>query len=122
MISLIEKLNIYDKVIFLGPVPREKLPNYVKAADCIVIPSLSEGFGFTVAESCAMNKPVVASNTTSIPEVISGRHILVSPGNSKEIALGVEKAYEKTLKKTQIKRFKITDNIKRYLKEYKNLL
>ena len=122
ILELSKNLNISDKIIFLDAVPREELPDYIKAADCVVIPSLSEGFGFTVAESCAMDKPVIASNISSIPEVVSGEHILIRPKDSIEIALAVDRVYKKKLKKYPIKRFKITDNIKKYLKEYKNLL
>jgi len=63
-----------------------ELRDAVAAANCVVVPSLSEGFGYTVAEACAIGTPVIASNTASIPEVISGRHLLVSPRNPQAIA------------------------------------
>jgi glycosyltransferase involved in cell wall biosynthesis len=91
-------------------------------ADCVIIPSLAEGFGFSAAEACAMNKPVVVSNTTSLPEVVSGKYVLVKPKNHEAIAKGIEMVYNnKTLNKT-LKKFLLKDNINNYLKIYKEFL
>jgi len=122
MKKLIKELNIEDKVILRDPVPHKELPNYIKAADCVVVPSLTEGFGFTAAESCAMNIPVVASNTGSLPEVVSGKYVLVEPKNSLAIAEGVEKIYKKKVKNAAKKIFLWKDNFGGYLNVYKKLL
>jgi len=122
MKKLIKELNIENKVILHDPVPHKELPNYIKAADCVVVPSLTEGFGFTAAESCAMNIPIVASNAGSLPEVVSGKYVLVEPKNSLAIADGVEKVYKKKVKNTAKKIFKWSDNVKGYLDVYKKLL
>ena len=103
-------------------VPYKKLPNYIKATDCVVVPSLTEGFGFTAAESCAMNKSIVASNTTSLPEVISGKYVLIKPKNPEAIAKGVEMVHNKKTIKTKLKKFLIKENIERYLNAYRRLV
>lgn len=121
MISLIKELKMEDKVIIHDSVSYKELPNYVKAADCVVVPSLSEGFGFAAAEACAMNKPVVASNTTSLPEVVSRRYVLVKPRSSVDIAKGVERVYKNKVVKTKLKKFRLEGNIKNYIKVYKKL-
>jgi glycosyltransferase involved in cell wall biosynthesis len=79
-------LSLEQDVILLDSVPRDRLPFYIKASNCVVVPSISEGFGFSVAESCAMGVPVAASNVGSIPEVISNKHILFNPADSSDIA------------------------------------
>jgi glycosyltransferase involved in cell wall biosynthesis len=88
--------RICDLVASLGPdlkvhfVPatndRPLLASYLLDADCVVVPSLTEGFGFTTAETCALGVPIVASRVGSIPEVISGKHLLVEPGSPQAIA------------------------------------
>ena len=90
---MMKDLAIEDSIILLSPVPRPELPGYIAAADCVVVPSLSEGFGFAAAEACAMGKPVVASNVASLPEVVSGRYVLVAPRNPEALAEGVQKIY-----------------------------
>ncbi|MBW2966073.1 glycosyltransferase family 4 protein [Candidatus Woesearchaeota archaeon] len=122
ILDLIKKLGVENKVLLIDPVPYNELPNYIKMADCVVVPSLAEGFGFTTVESCAMNKPVVASKVGSIPEVISGKYVLVKPGNAEAIAKGVEMVYHDKFMRSELKKFELEDNIKGYLKVYEGLI
>jgi len=122
ILKLINKLNIKNNMILLNPVPRKELPNYIKAADCVVVPSLTEGFGFTAAESSAMGKAIVASNTDSLPEVVSGKYVLVKSASPKAIARGVELVYRKKVKIRERKKFSLNDNIENYQRVYKQLL
>jgi len=120
--NLIKNLHIENKVILLDPVPAKQLPKYIRAADCVVVPSLAEGFGYTAAEACALGVPVVATRTTSLPEVVSGKYLLVNPKSSEEIATAVERVNHKKYNKLPLKRFLLENNIKSYLKAYKELL
>ncbi|MAG15641.1 hypothetical protein CMO88_01115 [Candidatus Woesearchaeota archaeon] len=120
--ALIRKLRIENKVILLEPVPYKMLPKHIKAADCVVVPSLSEGFGYTAAEACALGVPVVATNTTSLPEVVSGKYLLVNPRSSEEIATAVERVYHKKYNKAPLKKFLLEKNISGYLKVYRELI
>ncbi len=72
LINIIRELKISKQTIFHPPVKWAEIPAYIKAADCVIVPSLAEGFGFAAAETCAMDVPLVATNTTSLPEVVSG--------------------------------------------------
>ncbi len=119
---LIDKLGIQDRIILVDPVPRDQLPSYIAAADCVVVPSLSEGFGFSAAEACAMGVPVVASNVASLPEVVSGKYMLIEPKSPQAIALGVEAVYNNEATLSEKKIFGWPDCIKQYEKEYKYYL
>jgi D-inositol-3-phosphate glycosyltransferase len=119
MKRLVSALKIQERVTFLEPVNGGDLPAYVQAVDCVVVPSLSEGFGFVVAEASALNKPVIASNVDSIPEVISGNGILFNRGDSDDLAKGVVNAYHKRFKWTPLRKFSIESNITNYLKLYR---
>jgi glycosyltransferase involved in cell wall biosynthesis len=61
------------------------------AMDIVLMPSLREGFGRTVAEAMAMGKPVIASRVGGIPEIIDDgtTGILVPPEDSMSIAAAV---------------------------------
>jgi glycosyltransferase involved in cell wall biosynthesis len=63
----------------LGRLPNEQMPGLVSAASAVVVPSLYEGFGLPVLEGMAANTPVVAANTSSLPEVAGGTAIIVEP-------------------------------------------
>jgi glycosyltransferase involved in cell wall biosynthesis len=118
---LIERLGIKEKIIILDPAGYAELPNYVKMADCIVVPSLSEGFGYTCIEGCAMKKPVVASNTASLPEVITGKGKLVNPADEKAIAEGVTAVFKGKTDIFPEKKFLWETAIESYEKLYKEL-
>ncbi len=122
ILDMIKNLGIENNVIMHDPVPYKELPNFIKMADCVVIPSLTEGFGFTTAESCAMDKPVVVSNTTSLPEVVSGRYKLVSPKDSSAIAEAVINIANNKYEQKPKKIFNLQDNIDNYVKLYKSML
>lgn len=91
-------MNRLDKLpgtiykLLLG-MPMEELSNYLAIADCVVVPSLSEGFGLTTLEACALRKRVVATNVGSIPEVIFGEHVLVKPASFEALIEGCNRAY-----------------------------
>ncbi|MBI2549606.1 glycosyltransferase family 4 protein [Candidatus Woesearchaeota archaeon] len=122
LLQLISKLGLNGKITSIEPVPHSELPSYIKAADCVIVPSISEGFGYTAAEAAAMGKPIVASNTTSLPEVVSGKHILVEPKNSKEIADAVVNMFHGKCHKTKLRKFTIEENVRSYLSVYGTLV
>jgi glycosyltransferase involved in cell wall biosynthesis len=119
---LIKQLNIENNIILLDPVSRNELPDYIMASDCVVVPSISEGFGFSAAEACAMGKPVIVTNVASLPEVISGEHIFIEPKNPQAIADGVEKVYNRKVEYLSKKVFIWDDCCQKYLDIYKKLL
>jgi len=75
-----------DNVMFLPSLSFNDLIAHVRAMDCVVVPSLAEGFGYTTLEAVASGTPVVAANVGSIPEVIGGRYQLVEPRDGTALA------------------------------------
>ena len=74
ILKLIDKLNIKDKVIIHHSVPKKELPFYIRSANVVVIPSLSEGFGYSAVEAQALEVPVIARNVGSLLEVVGKQH------------------------------------------------
>lgn len=119
--EMINILDIGDSVRLIDSVAYILLPHQIMASDCVVIPSLSEGFGFSATEACAMGKSVVASNVTSLPEVVSGKYVLVEPRNPKAIARGIIDVYNGKFKKSKLKRFTWDKCVVGYEKIYKEI-
>jgi glycosyltransferase involved in cell wall biosynthesis len=65
---------------------QEQLRHLYAGAGVFVFPSLYEGYGIPVLEAFASNVPVVASNTTSLPEVAGDAALLVDPLSAGELA------------------------------------
>jgi len=57
-----------------------------------VFPSLYEGFGLPPLEAMATGTPVVASNASSLPEVLGDAALLANPENVFEIARAIQDA------------------------------
>jgi glycosyltransferase involved in cell wall biosynthesis len=75
----VRDLNLDEDVLMPGYVPENDLPMFYSAAEVFVFPSLYEGFGLPVLEAMACGTPVVAQNSSSIPEVVGDAGILIDP-------------------------------------------
>ena len=87
---LIDRFGIRDRIVSLGIVPAERLPDVYRSAELLLLPSLDEGFGFPALEAMASGLPVVASNRGALPEVIGKAGVLVDPADCAAMAKEVE--------------------------------
>jgi glycosyltransferase involved in cell wall biosynthesis len=69
------------RVTFLGRVPDDQLPLWYNVATAVAYPSLYEGFGLPALEAMSCGTPVLASNTSALPEVVGGGGLLLDPGD-----------------------------------------
>ncbi len=93
VLSTVRDLALEDQVVLTGPVADPLLPSLYSGARLFVYPSLYEGFGLPPLEAMACGTPVVASNVSSIPEVVGDAGILVDPTDH----LGIADAMERLL-------------------------
>jgi glycosyltransferase involved in cell wall biosynthesis len=77
--ELIQDLKMEHDIIFTGYVSDEDLVAIYNGALCFVLPSIYEGFGLPLLEAMQCGLPVLASNVSSIPEVMGDAGILVDP-------------------------------------------
>jgi len=85
-LQVINELNIPRDVVFTDYVAEEDLPAYYSGAECFILPSLYEGFGFPPLEAMACGCPVIVSNCASLPEVTGEAAIKVDPYDIYSIA------------------------------------
>ncbi|MBN1618238.1 glycosyltransferase family 4 protein [Candidatus Dojkabacteria bacterium] len=82
-INQVKKQKLENIVHIVDSVKEDKdLASYVKSAFCVIVPSITEGFGFCAAETCSIEIPIIASNAGSLPEVVSGKHLFFENKNS----------------------------------------
>lgn len=91
--SLAINYRINDKVVFLGRLPNDKLPDYYAAADIFVSPSMIEGQGVTFLEALASGVPIICSNVGGIGEIIKHGEtgLLVSPNDVHELSEAINR-------------------------------
>lgn len=71
--SLIERLDLGERVRLLGARPQTELPALYSAADALVLASTREGWANVLLESMACGTPVIASDAWGNPEVVQRR-------------------------------------------------
>ncbi len=79
------------RVILPGRVSQQQLAPLLAGAEAMAFVSLAEGFGLPPLEAMAVGCPVVASNTTSLPEVVGDAGLLVDPKDIQAISDGLER-------------------------------
>lgn len=79
-----------EKIKSLGFVDQVDLPIIYKNAEFFCYPSLHEGFGLPPLEAMNVGCAVMASNITSLPEVVGDAALLVNPNDTEEIAQRME--------------------------------
>lgn len=72
LIQLIADLGVGDRVVRVGRVGANDRDGLIKMALAVVFPSSYEGFGAPLLEAMMLGTPVIASDQTSIPEVLGG--------------------------------------------------
>jgi len=85
----VKRLDLEGRVKFIGFVDEADLPALYSAATVFAYPSLYEGFGLPVLEAMACGAPVIASNVSSLPEVVGDAGLLVDPLDVDAIAAGL---------------------------------
>jgi len=82
----IQKSPYKNEIFQLDYLADELVALFYSKADVFVYPSHYEGFGLPVLEAMTLGAPVVASNTSSIPEVAGDAAILIDPDDFMQIA------------------------------------
>jgi len=76
-------------IIRLDYQPRELLLRLARGAKAVLFPSLYEGFGLPAAEAVRLGTPVIASSSSSLPEVVGGAGLMVDPYDTEAIAAAI---------------------------------
>ncbi|MGI8632903.1 MAG: glycosyltransferase family 4 protein [Solirubrobacterales bacterium] len=84
-------LGISDRVHLPGWVDDATMEGLYATAQCVVFPSLYEGFGLPVLEAMARGVPVACSNRSSLPEVAGDAALLFDPEDSVAIGAAIER-------------------------------
>lgn len=89
-----------NRLILTGYIPDDELVSLYNLAALFVFPSLAEGFGLPVLEAMACGTPVIASNSTSLPELVGHAEALFDPAS----ALAIGEKLHQVLSDTELRR------------------
>jgi glycosyltransferase involved in cell wall biosynthesis len=100
-----KRVNLINNAIPLSNLGFNSLVELYNSVDCLLFPSLYEGFGSPPLEAMACGTPVITSNVASIPEVVGDAAIMLSPSDVGGLAEAVKNILEnETLRNDYIKR------------------
>lgn len=108
----------------------EELACYYNMADVFVTPSLAETFGFVAAEAMACGTPVVAFNTSALPELINEDVGFIVPMNDlhmlyqriRDVILQERSVYAEKCRRRAEELFDMNRQYERYLELYRSLI
>jgi len=86
-----KQLGLFDHIHICGVVEKGILAELNKAAHALCYPSLYEGFGLPPLEAMSAGIPVLASNSSALPEITGDAACLVDPMKVDDIAQGLNK-------------------------------
>ena len=84
----------WSRLKHAGRVSDAELRALYEAAACFVFPSHYEGFGLPPLEAMSCGCPVVASRTTSLPEICGTAAVYCDPDDPADIAAGIRRIVE----------------------------
>ena len=96
------KLKSKKDIIELGFVSEQEKWNLLREAQVFIFPTSYEGFGIPILEAQSVGCPVVASNNSSIAEVMGDSNFLIDPKNPEDIARAIYDIISKESQKNAI--------------------
>jgi glycosyltransferase involved in cell wall biosynthesis len=92
---LAAELEITERVTFVGKVPFEEIPNYLKAADLFAFASITETQGLVTLEAMAAGLPVVAVDASGTRDILEhGKQGFLTQNDANDLANGIVQLVE----------------------------
>ena len=83
--KLIKSKHLEKQVEFLGYLPDQKFLQIYQQALALVHPSFLEGFSLTGLEAMSLNCPVIAANSSCLPEIYGNSVLYFDPHNPDDL-------------------------------------
>lgn len=93
-LATLDRLRRAGQVVWFDNANDEQLLLLYNAAATLVLPSRYEGFGLTALEALACGTPVLASDNSSLPEVVGSAGILLAPDDEEGWAAALREVTE----------------------------
>ena len=103
----ITRHGLEDRVRLIGRVSDEALAALYGSCRAFVYPSLYEGFGLPVVEAMACGAAVIASRSSSIPEVTADAALLADPGRTRSLAAALRRIHQDDVLREKLRRLAV---------------
>jgi len=93
-LATIERLRRSNKLVWFDSPSDEQLLLLYNAASLLLLPSHYEGFGLTAIEAMACGTPVLAADSSSLPEVLGTTGLLLPPDDEEAWVAAIREVNE----------------------------
>jgi glycosyltransferase involved in cell wall biosynthesis len=100
--SKITEMGLTDRIHNYGQISDRHLAKLYRCSLALVYPSFYEGFGIPPLEAMACGTAVIASNTSSLPEVVGDAGILINPESSLDLAEALLSLLDNSLERDRL--------------------
>lgn len=92
--AAVQQMGLQQRVYFLGYVTEAQKAAIMKECHCLVLPSLYEEFGLPILEAMAFRRPILCSNSTSLPEVAGDAALYFDPRKPAQLVAALQRLAE----------------------------
>ncbi len=105
IVKQIAVFGLEKNVELLGKVKRSKMPEIISKSSMVIMPSLYDPFPHLMLETLAMKKPLLASKTGGIPEVVKHKKtgLLFEPNSDESIVKSIKMLKNQKLEQKIVK-------------------
>lgn len=100
--TYIKEYNLQNNIIFTGYVSQEEKVHLLKKAKLFIFPSKYEGFGMPLLEAMVTGVPIIASNNSSIPEVVGDAALQFPSNDYKDLKTKIIQLYNSPVEKERL--------------------
>lgn len=104
LFEAVKASGLGDLIKFADYVDRDDLPALYSGALALTFPSHYEGFGLPALEAMSCGTPVIASNVTSLPEVVGDAGILLNSDDERAWATSIMQLAASTAQQQDLSR------------------
>lgn len=82
----VKKNGLQSCIHIISSQPKEDLNALIADADCVIVPSMTEGFGYSAVEACNLNASLICSTAGALPEVVYGKCMFFKNKDSRDLS------------------------------------
>ncbi len=102
-------------------IPHTQLLHEIKSSNCVIIPSYSEGFGYTAVESMAVGTPIISSGQGSLKEIVCGNFIQMKSQDTNGLHHAMTLALFDKWEYLEPTNFQLEDTVEKYIQMYESI-